>query len=343
MNNYLLFLIIILLIYICIKSSSLKIIEPLNLNHPNFLKEYPKYNFKINHLKKELTHNNTKTLRYRDINIPESRKIMNNKNRTTEYLQQHNIPVPKTIKYINGNKNLQQLEYDINTAKLNYPLVVKPVNGQQGIDVYLNNSNINQIKETIKQKLSKYNQLTIQEQVNGINYRILIVNHKIIYVLEKPYPYVLGNGKSTLQQLIDKRNQIQKKNKKYPTIYLDEKFLEMQGYKLNSIIPINTKIIITNLINSDNGSNLILYPIENIHSDNIQLFLRTAEVVNFTISGLDFIIPDISKSYKEFKNRGYILELNSIPAYPKYLEKNKLENITNNIVSQLDKYFEKLI
>lgn len=341
-NVYLIFIIILLIIFICyIKSSSLKIVEPLNLNHPNFLKEYPKYNFKINHDKKELTHNNSKTLKYKDINSLQSRKIMNNKNKTTEFLKQNNIPVPKTIKFINTKNNLDNLDNQLKISQLNYPLVVKPENGQQGKGVYLNHSSFEQLKETIVSKLNKYKKLTIQEQVEGINYRILIVNHKIIYVLEKPYPYVIGNGKDTIKQLIDIRNETQKRNKKFPTIYLDEKYIKSQGYTLDSVLPINQKIIITNLINSDNGSNLIIFPIDEIHKDNLDLFLKISSIIDFTICGIDFIIPDIRKSYKDIKNKGYILELNSVPAYPKYLKKNKLQKITNNIVSQLDSFFRK--
>ena len=103
---------------------------------------------------------------------------------------QYNIPMPKSIEYhrnINDNNNF----ISVINKKLNYPLVVKPVGEYQSIDVFININNEVELKEIINKLKQKYDELKIEEQVYGKLYRILIINNKIIDILERPLPYVI--------------------------------------------------------------------------------------------------------------------------------------------------------
>ena len=138
--------------------------ESVVFSAPYLVKEYQKsdiiYSKKNKTLMKEGKILSTKTL----LNKSGSNKIANSKYETSKLLQSYNIPVPKFLKWDNSKSRNYNIEL-IN--KLRYPLVVKPINGTQGKDVYLNLQNINQVLNKINYLLSKNKSIIIEEQING--------------------------------------------------------------------------------------------------------------------------------------------------------------------------------
>lgn len=326
---------IILLLILFIKTQNLTYIENLNFEHPDFLYIYPKYNFTINKKNKELIHHKKNTIKYKDLNSKKSREIMLNKNKSSEYLFKNGIPTPKSIKYLKGDNNIKQT-IKLVEKQLSFPLVVKPVNETKGKGVHLDISNAIELQNVIKKLISKYDELIIEEQIDGNTYRILIVNNKIIDIILRPLPFIIGDGNKTLQKLLDKRNKNQLKNNNYPIYNVNYNFIKKQGFKLNSIIPKNKKVYVTNIANYHNGSNPVIIPIEKVHPDNIKMFLQVNKVLGANISGIDYISKDISKSYKK---QGAVIEVNSGPSYKMHDILHPKYKISNDIISQLDKYY----
>ena len=331
-NNFLIVLLIVVYVFIIFKKK--QTIEGLIFNHPDFLKVYPKYNFTINHNQKELIHNNKDKIKYKDLNTKESIEIMNNKNTTNTKLKKQGIPVPNSVKYTK-NTNVPNLIIEVE-KKLKYPLVVKPVAGSQGKDVNLDINNKTQLIDTIN-NLSKYKELIIEEQHEGENFRILIVNNKIIDIILRPLPFVIGDGHKKLTILISERNRKQIENGNKPTYNINEQFIQTQKYNINDVIPYNQKVFITNIANYHNGSNPEIIPIDKVHPDNVNMFLRVNQIIGANISGVDWISKDISKSYKE---DGIVLEVNGAPAYKMHKILHPKLKISHDIISQLDKYYD---
>ena len=59
----------------------------------------------------------------------------------------------------------------------------------------------------------------VEQYLQGKNYRVLVANGKIVSVLERFQPHVIGNGKDTIAQLIDAENKIREEMKLMPVIY----------------------------------------------------------------------------------------------------------------------------
>jgi len=72
------------------------------------------------------------------------------------------------------------------------------------------------------------------------------------------------------------------------------------------------KIIISNVCNYHNGSKLTRIPIQNVHSDNLEMFKKINKVIDLNLSGIDYMSTDITKSYKQ--GNGYINEVNGGPS-----------------------------
>ena len=86
--------------------------------------------------------------------------------------------------------------------------------------------------------------------------------------------------------------------------YLNNKKKQYELFEKNNIVyPFNSNC---------SGTIWTTKDINHVHNDNIELFIKSLKVLNYIYGGIDFIIPDISKSYKE--QRCGILEVNADPS-----------------------------
>ena len=340
--NIIQILFIVYLLSLIIKNKS---VEGLTFNNKDFRKQYPTYNIDYNHEKKEFTSDN-KTIKYKNLNSKKGKYLMNNKDRTAQYLSKYGLPVPKYVKFIRSEHNNYNILYNNLDAFLNkierelqYPLVVKPTNESRSKDVHIDIDNRETLKTIIHTLSLKYEELIIQEFTKGDLYRILLVNHKIIDILVRPLPHVIGDGKKTLKQLVEIRNKNQIKQNNKPTTNVNYEFVKKQGVDITNVIPIpkKKKVFIINIPTYHNGTNPQRVNLDTVHKDNIDLFLKINRVLDANVSGIDFICKDIRSSYKE--NGGTIIEVNSGPSYKLHSQTLPKKNIALPIVKQLEGLF----
>lgn len=336
--NLLLIILILIILFFITKNRKLSsVIEGLNFDNKNFRDNFSKYGINYDKKTKIMTRYDNQTIHKYDFNSKKSKKIMNNKMVSTLELKKLGFPVPKSINFYPKKEKFSILKQKIKNHNFKYPIVAKPVGEAQGRDVYVGIDNFDELKEKINTKLNNYNEIQIQEEVKGDDFRILVVGEKIIYVLRRIKPFVIGDGKNSIKQLIKNRNKRQIKNKDYETKLMSENYILEQGYKLTDILPKNEKIIISKTNNYHNGSELELVDISNIHQDNIIMFLDILKKIDAKIVGIDYMTDDISKSYLE---TGKIIELNSNPLYH---YKKPIVNSTNNaniILNELNNHFD---
>jgi len=59
----------------------------------------------------------------------------------------------------------------------------------------------------------------IEQYLLGSNYRVLTRDTGLVSVIRRYSPFVIGNGKDTINSLIDEENQVRKEMNLYPTIF----------------------------------------------------------------------------------------------------------------------------
>jgi cyanophycin synthetase len=302
-------IILIILIIIVFSKLYIKSKEPVIFSATYLTKEYKKNNILYDRTNKLLIKDGKKLSTKTQLNKPINNKVTNSKYETSKLLHQYNIPVPNFTIWDPNRSNEKNIEL-IN--KLKYPLVVKPVNGVQGKDVYLDLYEIDSVLEKVNYLLSKNSKIIIEEQITGENFRILLLNNNIIDIVHRKKPSIIGNGKHNIKDLIFMYNSIQKKHKNFPITNINYSLLDKQGLTLDSIPKKGQIVRVSNVCNYHNGSRLARIPIKNIHPDNLELFKKINVVMGINLSGIDYISPDISKSYKQ--NNGNINEVNSGPS-----------------------------
>ena len=162
-NKTVILVILIILIFIKLYFTSK---ESVIFSAPYLIKEYKKQNIIYNKENRTLVKDGKFLSTKTQLNEIDKNIITNSKYETSKLLQVYNIPVPKFIKWDTSKSR----NYNIKLInKLKYPLVVKPINGVQGKDVFLDLNNINQVLDKIEYLLNKNSDIIIEEQIKGEN------------------------------------------------------------------------------------------------------------------------------------------------------------------------------
>lgn len=240
----------------------------------------------------------------------EAIKLVKDKFKTSSLLIKNNIPVPKFAK-IDSHDNVKNIINTMNKLDIYFPIVLKPIDGTFGIDVITNIDNEKELNESINSLKKKYKELMLEEQISGDCYRIFVFNNKVIDVIKREKPYVIGNGIHTVNELIEERNKEQEKLGLFQTKNVSNLFIIKQGYTLDTILEDKVKVYISNVINMHNGARISRIPLDTIPQKNIDMFINTNKYLNILCSGLDYLSENITVDYD--KNDSKILEVNGTP------------------------------
>ena len=305
MNNMWIGIAIILLLCLFIHFGDKKKIFKGGFNFTKMdLREYyllKNIDYKNNNKILELTNKNKKIeLVNFQINSVNSSYMMDDKVASKFLLQKYKCPTSKYFKiqnrFINDETRISNL---MKHFKLKYPVVIKPVRGSHGNGV---KTDINNFTDLFKNLQKDF---LVEEQLEGENYRILVIDDKVISsVICREKPFIIGDGKTEFIDLINKKNE----TSPYKLV-VDYDLLNESNITDSSIIEKNKKIIVNNVVNYHKGATLRYVPASDFHEDNIKMFSKINKIFGSRLCGIDFISKDISKSYKD--GYGSIIELNS--------------------------------
>ncbi|OHA84489.1 MAG: hypothetical protein A2408_01470 [Candidatus Yonathbacteria bacterium RIFOXYC1_FULL_52_10] len=202
----------------------------------------------------------------------------------------------------------------------NFPVVVKPKSGSLSKHTTCNVRTEDELREAIRIAQLIEKEYIVEEFVEGNIYRVTVVDGTIIASCLREPPNVSGDGKHTIEELVELKNNDQRrgyahqKNFTLHKIQLDSEkaqaFLLQQGVNKGTILPLGKKIHLHNKVTLSAGAD-IHDTTDLIHPDNSILFKNVYAICGMPVVGIDFIIADISRSYRS--ERSVILEVNSLP------------------------------
>ncbi len=249
---------------------------------------------------------------------------MDDKGILKEKLAMNNLPAPKGGTAWSLKKTLKIFK------AITKPVIVKTRLGSRGRHVSIFIDSEEKLRKAFHVARQLCPWVIIEEQLTGPIYRATLINFKLCGVLRGDPPQVIGDGKSTIKELIEVKNGGRSVRVKeivfneqmnsfvrsqiFPSGFAAEKPLRAESFQLSNIsdwVIIKGKVIyLSEKIGVGyGGSSSEDYDI--CHGDNKDLFIQAAKVVGDPVVGFDFIIPDITKSWKQQKC-GFI-EANSLP------------------------------
>ena len=268
-------------------------------------------------------------------------RLVINKYETNAHLRANGIKnVP--ISLIVGLNNIDYILNQMRDNNIKFPIVLKPVNGTFGIDVYTSIMNENQLKETTDILQSKnYTDILLEEMFHGDNYRVFVFNNRVIDIIKREKPFIIGDGINTINYLNELRNNEQIKNNFFPLKELDIYYLKTQNYNPDDIPDKGVKVFVSNVINLHNGAVPSKVNIHKVPIENIRLFEKITKILGLNCSGIDYLSDDIYQKYYDNHNNNHksksniILEVNGTPDIGIHLIFDKDDQFYSNIKNRI--------
>jgi cyanophycin synthetase len=246
--------------------------------------------------------------------------IAGDKDLTKALLQDAGIPVPKGEVARSPGEALKA------ARRLGFPLVTKPLDGNHGRGVTTDIGTEAQLRFGfgLAEKQSRRGGVIVEQYFPGDDHRILVVNGEVIAVAERVPARVRGDGRSTIQALIEEVNRDPRRGegheKVMTRIAIDDALREhigRAGLTLESIPAAGRWVSLRPTANLSTGGTAIDRTNE-IHPDNLEIARRAAAIIGLDICGIDFIAPDISRSVRE--TGGGVIEVNAAPGFRMHIE-----------------------
>ena len=181
----------------------------------------------------------------------------------------------------------------------NKKIVVKPRNTNYGIGitVFSENATKTQIMNAIEYAFRFDDNILIEQYCKGLEYRFLVINGKCLSVVHRRNASVIGDGKSTIRELIKMKNKEDWHALTGSPIKTDEpvvEYLKIQGLTYDSVIPEGKRITLRSNSNVSTGGESLVFT--DIMPDRFKKIAEKASrAFDAKICGVDIIIEDMKK------------------------------------------------
>lgn len=240
-------------------------------------------------------------------------EIASDKRLTNQILSDLGLPVPRQARVRGPNDAVDAAE------RLGYPVVVKPLDGNHGKGVSINLRDAEQVRTAFEQAYEYSSVVIVETFQEGHDYRILVVHGKVLAVAQRVPGHVVGDGEHSIAELIEAVNNDPRRGigheKVLTRLELDhqaERLLEAAGLTVASVLPAGEMLYLRSTGNLSTGGTSV-DKTDVIHYDNRVMAQRAVKAVGLDVGGVDFISPDITRSYKELG--GAIVEINAAPGF----------------------------
>ncbi|WP_287130181.1 cyanophycin synthetase, partial [Candidatus Cyanaurora vandensis] len=263
-------------------------------------------------------------------------EIASDKTITKSLLHQMGIPVPRGLKV----RRLADLPDAIQEIG-GYPVVIKPLDANHGKGITINITD-EATAEAAYDAAKEFSRVVLVERfLQGNDYRILVINNRLVAVALRVPAHIVGDGEHTIQELIDRINQDPRRGfgheKELTAINADEmtlRLLKLRGLVLESVLPQGETCELKSTANLSTGGTA-LDCTDMIHPDNAFMAERAARIVGLDVAGIDVICPDISMPIAE--TGGGIVEVNAAPGFRMHLAPSQgmARNVAEPLIDML--------
>lgn len=243
-----------------------------------------------------------------DLNSANSYIIAGDKFATYEVLKSHGIPTiehrmifnPQTRSKYYKNKFLSEAKELLQENE--NKVVIKANSSCQGKDVYYCSNNI-EIEEIVEKLFKEKNDtLSACPYVDiEFEYRVIYLCGKILYVYKKKKPYVIGNGKNTIKELMGQK------------FSEDMKVDICRDLNLDIVPKVNEEVIVSWKHNLSGGAEPVLVDENDTNIQYIKdVALKAGKALNITFASVDVALTA--------KKEILVMEVNGSVCMNKFVE-----------------------
>jgi cyanophycin synthetase len=243
--------------------------------------------------------------------------LASNKDETKKLLEAAAIPVAK------GMCIAYEHEVDEAIAKIGFPLVFKPLDGNHGKGASINVKTVEEAKAAFEHAKKYSRKIIVESFIIGYDFRILVINNKFTAAALREPAHVIGDGVSTIQQLIETENKDPRRGYGHENVLteitIDKEThdqLAKQGFILDAILKKDELCYVKGTANlSTGGTSTDVTDI--VHPHNIFICERISRVIGLDICGIDIMASNLSEPLQT--TGGVVLEVNAAPGFRMHL------------------------
>ncbi|HRH01835.1 MAG TPA: cyanophycin synthetase [Bacteroidia bacterium] len=262
-------------------------------------------------------------------------EIACDKEETKNLLDAASIPIPR------GRIIYDEEELESAIKSIGYPIVLKPVNGNHGRGITTNVRNWDDaiVAMIAAKKVSRA--VICEKFVTGFDYRLLVINYKLIAAAKRTPAAVTGDGVHTVQELINTVNSDPRRGygheKVLTAIKVDDMTLQLLHEKnltLESVVPKDEILYLKTTANLSTGGTATDIT-DLVHPYNVFMAERIARIIGLDICGIDIMAPDLTTPLNE--NGGAVLEVNAGPGFRMHIAPTEglARNVAEPVVDML--------
>ncbi|RZM28013.1 MAG: cyanophycin synthetase [Pedobacter sp.] len=252
-----------------------------------------------------------------------------NKDETKRLLQDSAIPVAKGVTI----SDIEDLADAI--KKVGYPLVFKPLDGNHGKGASINVKTDEAAKEAFEYAKNYSRKIIIEKFITGYDFRVLVIDHKMVAAALRVPAHVTSNGQLTVQQLIDLENEDPRRGYGHENVLTEIivdrdtlDLLEKKNYTLDTIAPKGEIVYLKSTANLSTGGTSIDVT-DLVHPQNVFISERISRIIGLDICGIDIMAENLTQPLPE--NGGVILEVNAAPGFRMHLAPS--EGLPRNVAA----------
>jgi cyanophycin synthetase len=254
------------------------------------------------------------------------------KESTKQMLGNAGIPVPKgTVIY-----SLRELEDSLDWLG-GYPIVIKPLDGNHGRGITLDINKWEAAEEAYDKAREVSDGVIVEHYYKGRDHRILVVDHKVVAVSERVPAHVVGNGKDTIEALIEQVNRDPRRGEGHDNILtqiqLDrttDRLLSAQDYSLDTVLESGKRCYLRETANLSTGG-IAIDRTDEIHPDTVWIAERASRLIDLDVVGIDVVTTDISQPLQTVN--GVIVEVNAAPGLRMHVAPS--EGVARNVAAPI--------
>ena len=240
-------------------------------------------------------------------------EIASDKEETNRILGDLGLPVPQQRLARTAEEAVRAAE------RLNYPVVVKPLDANHGRGVSINLKTSDEVRIAFDKAREHARTIVVETYLEGFDHRMLVVNGSLVAVAKRVPGHVVGDGVTTIAGLVEQVNADPRRGIGHEKVltrlefdHQAQRLMEQRGVTAEHVLAAGEVFFLRSTGNLSTGGTAVDLT-DVVHPDNREMAERASKAIGLDVAGVDFITVDISRSYREVG--GGICEVNAAPGF----------------------------
>lgn len=222
-----------------------------------------------------------------NLNSVLARRCARQKEVTSRLLRGRGVSAPENAVFAPGD-----LDRAYAWAAPVFPVVIKPVDANQGRGVHMDIHDRETFREAFLNVAENYGEVLVEVFAAGVEHRVLVVSGNVVAATRRVPANVVGDGRHTIAELVAIKNR--DRGRVHKPLRIDEvvsKRLKMQGLDEHHVPSVDQQVVLRATSNLHTGGDAV-DATEDLKPDEVELVERASHAIpGLRLAGFDVLLP----------------------------------------------------